>query len=175
MYPDFMKTNVREEIDIEYLKKLYNIQKRIKERSPNKLHHFLIYYDDVIGTGVLTDKGKLGQAFLKINSLMRHYNISSIMSLQQFKAIDRKIRNQFSCIICHRLQSQSEVEDLAEEYSFGIDTDSRVAKKKFVQMYMDTVKQDSGYRPLVINTYIFLGNGRFQSGVLGPYLDQDLI
>lgn len=45
-YDGFKKNNCFEDIDIEFLHKLFNGQKMIKDHRPQDLHNWMIFFDD---------------------------------------------------------------------------------------------------------------------------------
>jgi len=55
-YEPWKQNNAFEEIDVEFLTRLFESQKSVKELSPNKLHNFMIILDDQISDKVIASK-----------------------------------------------------------------------------------------------------------------------
>jgi hypothetical protein len=45
-YSGFMTNNCMEDVDVEFLKKLFEGQKLIKETRPQELHNWMLFFDD---------------------------------------------------------------------------------------------------------------------------------
>ena len=113
--PLWLENNYRDHVDEDLLEQLYGIQKSIKERTPKKLKHWLVIMDDAVGEQAMTSKRGI---LLKIATSGRHFNISSIISMQAYRStMNPIVRQQTSCLMIGRLNSLREWEDIAESYS----------------------------------------------------------
>lgn len=52
-YDGFTKNNCFEDIDVEFLRKLFDGQKMIKDTRPQDLHNWMIFFDDQISSALI--------------------------------------------------------------------------------------------------------------------------
>ena len=98
------------------IQRLYDGQKKIKENG-GKMHHYLLVLDDMISEQILSGKG----SFVSLYSLMRHYNISCIFSLQAYRStMGSVLRNQVTMLAVGALSSASATQDILEECDGGL-------------------------------------------------------
>jgi hypothetical protein len=106
-------TNVIQIDDIDQLENadilVRSIMMSQAKEDPEERPKILCLFDDLAGT---LEKNKTLQ---KLCTKYRHYGISIIISLQQFKSIPVMIRNSMTCFIMFNIPSSKEFEKISDE------------------------------------------------------------
>jgi hypothetical protein len=90
---------------------IYNTNKQLKDLGM-PIQHFLFWFDDSIADSAMSSKNGMMRL---IATTGRHYNISSIISIQAYRSsMNSTVRSQMSAVCIGRLLSIGEIEDLAE-------------------------------------------------------------
>jgi hypothetical protein len=73
-YAGFKKNNCMEDVDIDFLKKLFEGQKTIKENRPQDLHNWMLFFDDQISSNLIKRQDK-DPTLKNVFCVGRHFNI----------------------------------------------------------------------------------------------------
>ena len=103
-----------------------------KERGTKKLYSILIVIDDVADRPDITRSSQpIHECFVRA----RHAMVSTIISVQKFRALNPLIRVNATDLIVFRLRSQQDLEAVAEETSALTQ-----GKKNFLSLYQEATK-----------------------------------
>ena len=138
----FMEDNCFLHLDencLEVLENIFDTNQKIKDLGL-PIKHYLVLMDDVISESALK---KTGSNILQtIATQGRHYNISTVVSLQAYRSsISPIVRSQCSIVMLGRLLSVNEVEDLAAVYNQGLGETKKEATRKFLELWEQAVQK----------------------------------
>lgn len=129
---------IHEDEDLEkaddYLKVIVQGQKELKEKDED-MPHILVIYDDMLQ--YLKTSSYIGTLFTK----SRHYNISCIITSQNYRSVPLKCRNNSQMILVFKLYNEGEVTKLDEEigvnFPHWLDWYKEATKDRYSFLYCD--------------------------------------
>jgi len=166
-YDGFKKNNCFEDVDVDFLKKLFDGQKMIKDTRPKELHNWLIFFDDQISSNLIKRQDK-DPTLKNLFCVGRHYNIWQCWALQRFRAtLDPTCRDQFTQIAIFRQGNKQALRDLLADYDESPNLNPKESLDELYRAYLDAVADQDGHGALVINVLTAYGDGRLQKNLGG--------
>ena len=104
---------------IEYLNKMFDIHKNIKDYNPNKKRKILIVFDDMIAD-MLSNK-KLNPIVTELFIRGRKLNISLVFITQSYFAVPKNIRLNSTHYFAMKIPNKRKLQQIAFNYSSHID------------------------------------------------------
>ena len=104
---------------IEYLNKMFDIHKNIKDYNPNKKRKILIVFDDMIAD-MLSNK-KLNPIVTELFIRGRKLNISLVFITQSYFAVPKDIRLSVTHYFIIKIPNKQELKQIASQNSSDID------------------------------------------------------
>jgi len=158
---DIPEENCFDKMDEEILSQILQEQKlNILEYSKNNVPPLLMIFDDIL-TSVNNKKNAV------INEIFysgRHYMISSIILVQQYKAIQRPIRTNCTCLILFAAENNKELNTLMDEMP---------CKSKLFEKIFKEATNDQPFSFLKVNLKQTDKNKRFQLRFSNRFFDMN--
>lgn len=158
---DIPEENCFDKMDEEILSQLLEEQKlNILEFGKDKVPPILFIFDDIL-TSVSNKRNAV------INEIWysgRHFMISSIILVQQYKAIQRPIRTNSTCLILFAAENNKELNTL---------TDEMPCKSKLFEKIFNEATSDQPFSFLKVNLKQTDKNKRFQLRFSNKYYSMD--